>query len=76
MKSILNENTRLIDKELVDDDLLILNFNNALFDSNSKIKEEVLYILSYSAFANYSVNTISFRVDGQDIETVKRSDLN
>ena len=76
LKSILNENTRLIDKELVDDDLLILNFNNALFDSNSKIKEEVLYILSYSAFANYSVNTISFRVDGQDIETVKRSDLN
>ena len=76
LKSILNENTKLIDKELVDDDLLILNFNNALFDSNSKIKEEVLYILSYSAFANYSVNTISFRVDGQDIETVKRSDLN
>ena len=74
LKSILNENTKLIDKELVDDDLLILNFNSALFDNNSEIKEEVLYMLSYSVFANYSINTI--RVEGKDIETVKRSDLN
>ena len=76
LKSILNENTKLIDKELVDDDLLILNFNSALFDNNSEIKEEVLYMLSYSVFANYSINTINFRVEGKDIETVKRSDLN
>lgn len=75
LKSILNENTKLIDKELVNDDLLILNFNSALFDNNSEIKEEVLYMLSYSVFANYSINTINFRVEGKDIETVKRSDL-
>ena len=75
LRSILNENVELIDKEIVDEDLLILNFNNALFDSNSTIKEEVLYTLSYSAFSNYDVNTISFRVDNKDIETVKRSSL-
>ena len=75
LRSILNENIELIDKEIVDEDLLILNFNNALFDSNSTIKEEVLYTLSYSAFSNYDVNTISFRVDNEDIETVKRSSL-
>ncbi len=75
LRSILNENVELIDKELIDNDLLILNFNNALFDSDSKIKEEVLYMLSYSAFANYDVNTVSFRVDGKEIETVKKSTL-
>ena len=75
LKSILNENVELIDKEIVDEDLLILNFNNALFDSDSIIKEEVLYTLSYSAFANYDVNTVSFRVDGKDIKTIKRSSL-
>ena len=75
LRSILNENVELIDKEIVDEDLLILNFNSALFDNNSTIKEEVLYTISYSAFANYSVNTISFRVDNKDIETVKRSSL-
>ena len=75
LKSILNENVELIDKEIVDEDLLILNFNNALFDSDSIIKEEVLYTLSYSAFANYDVNTVSFRVDGKDIKMIKRSSL-
>ena len=75
LRSILNENVELIDKEIVDEDLLILNFNSALFDNNSTIKEEVLYTLSYSVFSNYDVNTISFKVDNKDIETVKRSSL-
>ena len=75
LRSILNESVELIDKEIIDDDLLILNFNNALFDSNGTIKEEVLYTLSYSVFSNYDVNTINFRVDNNDIETVKRSSL-
>ena len=69
------ENVELIDKEIIDEDLLILNFNSALFDNNSTIKEEVLYTLSYSVFSNYDVNTISFKVDNKDIETVKRSSL-
>ena len=75
LRSILNENVELIDKEIIDEDLLILNFNSALFDNNSTIKEEVLYTLSYSVFSNYDVNTISFKVDNKDIETVKRSSL-
>ena len=68
-------NKAVIDKEIIDEDLLILNFNSALFDNNSTIKEEVLYTLSYSVFSNYDVNTISFKVDNKDIETVKRSSL-
>ncbi len=75
LSSILNENVELIDKEIIEDDLLVLNFNDALFDNRGTIKEEVLYMLSYSAFANYSVNAISFRVDGKDIETVNKSSL-
>ena len=75
LRSILNENVELIDKEIIDEDLLILNFNSALFDNNNTIKEEVLYTLSYSVFSNYDVNTISFKVDSKDIETVKRSSL-
>ena len=75
LRSILNENVELIAKEIIDEDLFILNFNSALFDNNSTIKEEVLYTLSYSVFSNYDVNTISFKVDDKDIETVKRSSL-
>ena len=76
LRSILNDNVELIGKEFVDNDLLILDFNNALFDNDSKIKEEVLYMLSSSAFANYDVNTVSFRVDGKEVNNVKRSSLN
>ncbi len=76
LRSILNENVELIDKEIVDSDLFILNFNSALFDSTSILKEEVLYTLSYSVFANYDVNTISFEVDNKEIKTITKSSLN
>ena len=76
LRSILNENVELIDKEIVDSDLFILNFNSALFDSNSILKEEVLYTLSYSVFANYDVNAISFEVDNKEIKTITKSSLN
>ena len=76
LRSILNENVELIDKEIVDSDLFILNFNSALFDSNSILKEEVLYTLSYSVFANYDVNTISFEVDNKEVKTITKSSLN
>lgn len=73
LSSILNENVKLTDKEL-NDDLLILNFNNAILDGG-KLKEEVVYLLSYSVFANYDINTISFRVANKEIETITRSSL-
>ena len=76
LRSILNENVELIDKEIVDSDLFILNFNSALFDNNSILKEEVLYTLSYSVFENYDVNTISFEVDNKEIKTITKSSLN
>lgn len=76
LRSILNENVELIDKEIIDSDLFILNFNSALFDNNSIIKEEVLYTLSYSVFANYDVNTISFKVDNKEAKTITKSSLN
>ena len=76
LRSILNENVELIDKEIVDSDLFILNFNSALFDSTSILKEEVLYTLSYSVFANYDVNTISFEVDNKEVKTITKSSLN
>ena len=33
-------------------------------------------MLSSSAFANYDVNTVSFRVGGKEVNNVKRSSLN
>ena len=73
LSSILNENVKLTDKELTDD-LLILDFNDALLE-NGELKEEVVYLLSYSVFANYDINTVSFRVNGKELKNVIKSDL-
>lgn len=73
LSSILNENVKLTDKELTDD-LLILDFNDALLE-NGELKEEVVYLLSYSVFANYDINTVSFRVNGKELKNVIKSGL-
>ena len=74
LQSILNENLVLTDKEIVDG-VFILDFNDYLFDGDSKLKEEVLYTISYSVFANYDINVINFKVNGESVSNVKRSDL-
>ena len=74
LQSILNENLVLTDKEIVDG-VFILDFNNYLFDGDSKLKQEVLYKISYSVFANYDINVINFKVNGESVSNVKRSDL-
>ena len=74
LQSILNENLVLTDKEIVDG-VFILDFNDYLFDGDSKLKEEVLYTISYSVFANYDINVINFKVNGESVSNVKRRDL-
>ncbi len=73
LMSFAKEDVSLMNFEL-NDDLLILNFNDALLQ-DGKIKEEVLYTLAMSAFDNYEINTVSFEVDGKEMMLVKESDL-
>ena len=69
LMSFLNSNAELIDyKE--QENIMTLNFNNAIFDSNSKVEEEVKYTLAYSVFDNYDVNQVLIQVDGKNIETI------
>ena len=59
----------------IDDNLMILDFNDCLFDSDEKILEEVIYTLAYSVFDNYDVNTILFQSDGEEVMQVMKSKL-
>ena len=69
LMSFLNSNTKLLDHE-EKENVMSLNFNNALFDGNDKIVEEVKYTLAYSIFDNYDVEQVLLQVDGKNIETV------
>jgi len=74
LMSFLNSNAKLLDyKE--QENIMTLNFNNAIFDSNSKVEEEVKYTLAYSIFDNYDVNQVLLQVDGKNIDTIGLNDV-
>ncbi len=74
LMSFLNSNTKLLDHE-EKENVMSINFNNALFDGNDKIVEEVKYTLAYSIFDNYDVEQVLLQVDGKNIETISKKDL-
>lgn len=69
--SYVNSNVELLSSR-EDNDTLILNFNNFLFDNNDEVLEEVLYCISYSVFDNYDVDMVMVEVDGKNIKTLTK----
>lgn len=74
LMSIVREDLILLDKS-INDQVMILNFNDALFDSSGKIKEEVLYTIGYSIFDNYDVNVISYRVNDKELVNLQKKKM-
>lgn len=74
LMSFLNSNTKLLDYN-EQENLMTVNFNNAIFDGDSKILEEVSYTLAYSVFDNYDVSQVIIQVDGKNVETLSRKDI-
>ena len=69
--SFLNSNAKLIDyKE--QENTMLMNFNNAIFDKDNKLLEEVSYTLAYSVFDNYDVSEVLIQVNGNDVKKIDR----
>ena len=68
--SLLKSNTELINYE-IEDKIMTLNFNNEIF-TNDKLLEEVTYPISMSVFDNYDVDSIIFKVEGENIYTYQK----
>lgn len=68
--SFLKNDTELIDYQ-IDDELMLLNFNNNLFN-NEKVLEETTYSLAYSIFDNYDVKTVLLEVNGEEIKKIEK----
>lgn len=68
LMSFLNYNTKLLDYTM-EDNKLILNFNNYLLDDENSmtVLEEVIYSISLSVKDNYVVDCIVFNVNGKEI---------
>lgn len=74
LMSFLNSNTKLLDYKEAEN-VMTINFNNAIFDGDNKILEEVTYTLAYSVFANYDVGQVMIKVDGKNVETIGLNDI-
>ena len=74
LMSFIHNNLELLSYE-EKENMMVLDFNQYLFDKEDKILEEVLYTLSYSVFDNYDVNCILYKVDGQIIKEVSSKEL-
>lgn len=74
LMSFFNSNTKLLNHE-EKENVMSINFNKAIFDSNNKVVEEVKYTLAYSIFDNYDVQQVLLQVDGKNIETIGKKDL-
>ena len=66
--SYLNNNTKVLSVNN-DNDVLTINFNDAIFnDINEKdILEEVIYTISMSISDNYNINKVIFNVNDEEI---------
>ena len=71
LMSFLNSKTKLIDYR-EENDVLFLNFNEYLFDSNDKVLEEVIYSIGYSVFDCYNVSMVMFEVNGEEVGFLER----
>ena len=64
--SFLDHNTKLINYE-IENDTMVLNFNNSIFISDGNILEEVVYSIAYSVFDNYNVNSLVIKANNKEI---------
>ena len=71
LMSFLHSQVELLDS-YEQENVLFLNFNKFLFDSDDKVLEEVLYSISYSVFDNYDVSMVMFEVNDQYVGQVSR----
>lgn len=71
LMSFLNNKLELIDYKN-ENNLMILNFNEFLFDSDDRVLEEVIYTIGYSVFDNYDVSMVMFEVNGKEVYNISR----
>ena len=71
LMSFLHSNVALLDY-YEQENVLFLNFNDYLFDSDDKVLEEVLYSIAYSVFDNYDVSMVMFDVNDKYVEQISR----
>lgn len=67
--SYLNDNTKLINYR-EEGNVLYLNFNEYLIDSNESVSKDIMKTIAYSVFDNYNVNVVCFETNSKRVDMI------
>lgn len=67
--SYLNDNTKLINYR-EEGNVLYLNFNEYLVDSNEAVSKDIMKTIAYSVFDNYNVNVVCFETNSKRVDMI------
>lgn len=67
--SYLNDNTKLINYR-EEGNVLYLNFNEYLVDSNDEVSKNIMKTIAYSVFDNYNVNVVCFETNSKRVDMI------
>lgn len=67
--SYLNDNTKLINYR-EEGNVLYLNFNEYLVDSNESVSKDIMKTIAYSVFDNYDVNVVCFETNSKRVDMI------
>lgn len=67
--SYLNDNAKLINYR-EEGNVLYLNFNEYLIDSNDEVSKNIMKTIAYSVFDNYNVNVVCFETNSKRIDMI------
>lgn len=67
--SYLNDNAKLINYR-EEGNVLYLNFNEYLIDSNDEVSKDIMKTIAYSVFDNYNVNVVCFETNSKRVDMI------
>lgn len=67
--SYLNDNAELINYR-EEGNVLYLNFNEYLIDSNDEVSKNIMKTIAYSVFDNYNVNVVCFETNSKRVDMI------
>ena len=67
--SYLNDNAKLINYR-EERNVLYLNFNEYLIDSNDEVSKNIMKTIAYSVFDNYNVNVVCFETNSKRVDMI------
>ena len=73
-QAILPPNTRLLDKQ-INENVLVLNFNNDLLDTSKEMEEKIIESIIYTMTSIKGIDIVNINIEGNPLTKLKKSNI-